>query len=64
MAKMNSLRVLLLLAVNLVQPLHQFDVKNVFPHGDLEEEVYKEIPPGLKFLLVIGKVCTVKKCII
>ncbi|RVW21439.1 hypothetical protein CK203_108822 [Vitis vinifera] len=32
-------------AKNLDWPLHQFDVKNAFFHGDLEEKVYMDIPP-------------------
>ena len=43
-AKLNTVRVLLSLAVNLDWPLLQFDVKNAFLHGDLEEEIYMDIP--------------------
>ena len=38
-AKINNIRVLLSLAVNLDWPLQQLNVKNVFLDGDLEEEV-------------------------
>ena len=40
MGKMNIVRVILSLAVNLDWPLGQFDVKNAFLHDDLLEEVY------------------------
>jgi len=45
-AKLNTIRVLLSLVANLDWPLLQLDVKNVFLHGDLEEKVYMDIPPG------------------
>jgi hypothetical protein len=38
-AKMNSIRVLLFVAANLNWLLQQFDMKNIFLHRDLEEEV-------------------------
>ncbi|KAI5343288.1 hypothetical protein L3X38_011164 [Prunus dulcis] len=45
-AKINTIRVLLSLATNLDWSLHQFGVKNAFLHGDLEEEVYMDLPSG------------------
>ncbi|RVW76569.1 Retrovirus-related Pol polyprotein from transposon TNT 1-94 [Vitis vinifera] len=42
--KINTVRVLLSLAANLDWPLQQFNVKNVFLHGELSEEVYMDLP--------------------
>ena len=46
MAKINTVRVLFSLAMNLDWPLQQLDVKNLFLNGDLEEDVYMELPLG------------------
>ncbi|KAL6323658.1 hypothetical protein AAG906_002125 [Vitis piasezkii] len=40
--KMKTIRILLSLATIKDCSLHQSDMKNVFLHGDLEKEVYKE----------------------
>ena len=42
-AKMNIVRVLLSLVANYNWDLQQFDVKNAFLHGELEEEIYMEL---------------------
>jgi len=43
---MKTISVLLSLAANFDWSLQQFDVKNTFLHGDVEEEIYIEVPPG------------------
>ena len=62
-AKLNTIRVLLSFAANLDWPLHQFDVKNAFLHGDLEEEIYMDPPPGYEGLGNEGSVCKLKKAL-
>jgi hypothetical protein len=60
-AKMNTVRVILSLVANFGWDLHQYDVKNAFLHGDLEEEIYMEAPPGFEFKE--GMVCKLKKAL-
>ena len=60
---MNTVRILLSLATHLGSELHQFDVKNAFLHGDLEEEAYMEIPLGYDITGERNKVCRLKKAL-
>jgi hypothetical protein len=62
-AKLNTVRVLLSLAANLDWPLHQFDVKNAFLHGDIEEEVYMDIPPGYNASSKAEVVCKLQRAL-
>ena len=62
-AKINTVRILLSFATNLEWPLQQLDVKNAFLNGDLEEEVYMELPLGFDKERKNGKVCRLKKAV-
>ena len=62
MAKMNIVRVILSLAVNLDWSLRQFDVKNAFLHHDMLEEVYMDHPSW--FTPKEGKVCKLIKAFV
>ena len=59
-AKLNTIRVLLSLAANLDWPLHQFDIKNPFLNGELEE-VFIMLPPGFCKEEEETRVCKLKK---
>lgn len=62
-AKLDTIRILILLAVNRGWCLKQFDVKNAFLNGDLEE-VYMDIPPGVSFeMSKKNKVCRLRKAL-
>ena len=45
-AKMNTVRTLLLFAINHGWFLSQMDIKNAFLHVDLQKEVYIKLPPN------------------
>ncbi|KAK9178380.1 hypothetical protein WN943_027570 [Citrus x changshan-huyou] len=59
-AKMVSVRTFLAVAVARDWELHQMDVNNAFLHGDLDEEVYMQLPPGFS-TTSSGKVCRLRK---
>jgi hypothetical protein len=61
--KMNTLRILISCVANFGWPLHQLDVKNVFLRGNLQEEVYMEVPPGMVAAANGGKVCKLKRAL-
>ncbi|KAM2064746.1 hypothetical protein FF1_027829 [Malus domestica] len=62
-AKINTVRVMLSVAVNHDWSLFQMDVKNAFLHDELEEEVYMKLPPGHPQEHETNKVCKLHKAI-
>ena len=44
-ARLNSIRILFSIAVDMTRSLFQLDVKNAFIYGDLKKVVYMERPP-------------------
>jgi hypothetical protein len=62
-AKMTIVRVVIIMAITKGWSLHQMDVKNVFLHGDLHEEVYMEQPPGYVDQTHPNLVCRLKKAL-
>ncbi|EXB99402.1 Aspartate aminotransferase [Morus notabilis] len=52
-AKINTIRILISLAATKDCPLHQLNVKNAFLHGDLEEDVYMDVPP--RYQQIVGR---------
>lgn len=45
-ARLNSVRVIISVAVSYDWPLYHLDIKNAFLNGDLQENVYMAQPPG------------------
>jgi Reverse transcriptase (RNA-dependent DNA polymerase) len=60
---MNTVRILLSIAVNNSWNLFQMDVKNNFLQETLEEEVYMNLPPGHRKKNIPNFVCMLKKSI-
>lgn len=58
---MNTVQVLLSLLAHFNWQPQQYDVKNAFLHGDLEEEIYMKIPPGFEGKGTANKVCRLRK---
>lgn len=61
-AKLTTVRLIISLAAEYSWPLHQLDVKNAFLHGDLDEIIYMDTPPGFRGEgEYAGKVCRLRK---
>lgn len=61
MVKMIQFKFITFIVAILCWLLKQFNVKDAFLHGDLEQEVFMEVLLGLEFSLANGKMCRLKK---
>ena len=61
MIKIASIQVILGLIARLNLELENMDVKTIFFHGDLNEEMYMELPEGFKVSGKENLVCKLKK---
>ena len=59
--KMTSIRTVLSIAASMDLKVEQLDVKTVFLHGDLEEEIYMHQPEGFMEKGKENLVCRLKK---
>lgn len=62
-AKLNTVRIIFSLAINLDWSLSQLNIKNAFFNGELKEQVYMTIPPGYETDRTKGKICKLKRAI-
>jgi len=62
-AKMTTVRIIILMVTTKGWSLHQMDVKNILLHGDLHEEMYMEQPLGYVDQTHPNLVCRLKKAL-
>jgi len=62
-ARMDTIRLILALAAQKGWSLFQLDVKSAFLHGELNEEVYIEQPPGYVIKGAEKKVCRLRRAL-
>jgi hypothetical protein len=61
--KMATVRAVIVVAASRGWLLHQMDVKNAFLHGELQEEVYLDQPPGYEDMSHPNYVCRLRKAL-
>ena len=61
MMRINSIGMVLAIAILRNLEVHQMDVKNAFLNGDLDEEIYMKQPEGFIFPGPEKKVCRLVK---
>ena len=61
MAKIDAIHVLFSVAATKDSPLHQFEVKISFLHGEIEEDVYMKAPPRFSKEYILGEGCRLRK---